>query len=61
MLNENFSFDRTEGGGGGARGYWTLNDAEKASQEQEKRILASMTTLSLDGKKYCISLNWEYF
>lgn len=49
------NFHRTEGGGGGvARGHWTLNDAEKASQEQEKRILTSMTTLNLDGKKYCM-------
>ena len=36
------------------KGYWTLNDAEKASEEQEKRILANMTTLSLESKKHCI-------
>jgi len=36
---------------GYARGYWTVNDAEKAAEEQEKRILTSMTTLTLDDKK----------
>ena len=53
---EIFISNRTEGGAGAgvARGHWTLNDTEKAVQEQEKRILTSMTTLSLDGKKYCM-------